>query len=129
MPEIRQALICEDVRVEASGQVSAMGMWGADMRVPAFPTALRGMCFLVFVSNVEAITADFRMRIEGPLDGAPFEHSGKLPVEPGKTGHNINFAVVPIVVVSEGLIRATFSLLTQPIQERVVELAVFRAEV
>ncbi len=51
--ESAQILICEDVRVEQSGRVSLMGVFGPSIEVDAVPIVLASLCLVVLLLNPE----------------------------------------------------------------------------
>ena len=63
-------LICEDIRSEASGRLSLMGVCGPLMDVPGLPGLLSSLCAVVFVRNPAEPLRTVTISIIDP-NGAP----------------------------------------------------------
>lgn len=106
MPEILYGLFCEDVREEAGGKTSVLGILGSTLLLHAAPPANVRLAAHVYIHNPERIRAHFSIRLDVPGIETPFILNERLPDGPDVPaelqlpwGHNINlsFGNVPVV--------------------------------
>ena len=73
------AVICDDVRREDSGKLIAIGIYGGDIRVNAYPATL-AFSILIFAECTKA--GDVKISIRSKLNGAvTSERSGSMKIE------------------------------------------------
>jgi hypothetical protein len=115
--EIRYAFFCEDLRHEVGGQVTAIGMWGARLNVPAFPAIIRSLAFHAFVYNPARLAAPFELELTGAL--VPLPEAGRfkdvLPIADDKVGTNLNIVFGGVVVERPGPLTMHVRIASEPV--------------
>ncbi len=107
---IAYAFFCEDLRTEVTGQVSAVGLWGAQCNMGAIPGALRALAFHAFVEH-GGLGAPFRVSIAFPGQAPAPDIEGVFTPDPATSGQNFNFLLGPVMVSEPGEVRVRFQIL------------------
>lgn len=123
MARILFGLFCEDLRIEQSLQVTAVGIWGSEVQVPAFPAVLKSIAFFACVDNPELLAYPFTITVD-LLDGAPRTFRDVIDTSEGRTAQTFNIVFGPVMIGRPGVVRATFILETTPPEVAVFELGV-----
>lgn len=127
MPTIRYGFFCEDTRLEKTGQITAVGLWGDTLHVSSFPAAIRAVAFTAYADNPESATLRFGIRLEGPFARPPGdlgELFGEIPGQVGKTGSFFGFVTGGLTFSGPGTLSATVRLTDQPDSERTFTLEI-----
>lgn len=99
---------CEDLRTEASGQITAVGLWGAQCNVAAFP-GLRSFAFHAFVENTDE-EAPFVITIAVPGQPEAPPVQDVIRPTPNTVGQNFNIMIGPVPLDGPGEIRVRFQI-------------------
>lgn len=99
---------CEDLRAEQSGQVSAIGLWGPQVSVVAFPALVR-FAFHAFVENADE-EAPFTITITVPGQPAPPAMNDVLRPTPATVGQNFNISLGNVPLTEPGEMRVRFQI-------------------
>ncbi|CAN5923113.1 hypothetical protein BH11MYX4_BH11MYX4_05470 [soil metagenome] len=124
MAEVLYAFFCEDLRVEQSGQTTAVGIWGERAYVGAFPAMLKSLAFHAYVSNHAREHFHFVVHMRGPFDPGEIRQEGDLVMEGHHIGQNINLLLAPVVFTEPGVMSATLVIGSDPPIERTIRLEV-----
>jgi hypothetical protein len=132
MPDVTFAFLCEDLRIEAGGQVTAVGIWGERIELSELPGLLRSFAIFLHVRNPERRPYVTRLRIEGPFaEGfGPIDSPGSLPsldeADPTLSSVNLSIMLAPVPLARPGKIVVTFSIESEPPIEKRLELEVVK---
>lgn len=105
---LRALLICEDVRLEANGTLSLIGMRNDRLRCRApqqpGPLILDHLTFLVVIGGLTSFDRiGFRERVRHVHDGRPAEHPMTYEAhDPSTDEHNFVFGHAPMVFPEYG---------------------------
>jgi hypothetical protein len=127
MAQILFGFFSEDARVERTGQITAVGMWGGTLTLAGTPHTLRSIAFNAYVENPELRPYRFSIRIEGPLGlgpTLPLVHEGQMQVDSQRSSHFLGLIMGPALVLQPGAIRATLRIESEPPIEKVFTLEV-----
>jgi hypothetical protein len=107
------ALVCEDIRLEASARLSLMGVFGPIIDVPGFPGAMPMLCAVGLVKNPAEPLETVTMTIIDP-NGATLGSSDTQPVakiNDEQVLHQFQIKVAPFPIQGEGIwtFRFTFN--------------------
>jgi len=131
MPEIRSCIFCDIVRSEIGGKVSALGIFGEQIRIsgPA-PHVLPSFGVLVFVADPEQLRAfDVHITITLPGEAQPaLDQVYRAEGIPGRRGYTFALQVLQLEFKNEGPLLANIELGTEPPVRRTFELDVVFAE-
>ena len=117
MPEIRFAFLCEDLRPEAGGLTTAVGIMGERLDVAILPGQLRSLAYFIRIHNPERIAYATALRLAGPFGpGVPTDAVvGTLPVpDPGFDGSNLLVQISPVPLTAPGVITASYRIESDP---------------
>jgi len=65
-PKLIDWILCDDVRQEASGKTTIIGIYGADVIVPMTPMVLPQLCIITKWDTSSAIFKEIEFRLEMP---------------------------------------------------------------
>lgn len=110
-PEILFGFMCELIRIENSGQATAIGLWGSEWRLAgAPPVIVPAFTVFAFVDNPDQILLEGECVISVPGLDAPIRVPISVPPTPGMSGTNIVMTTRNLPLNAEGTIRATINL-------------------
>lgn len=126
MAAIRYAFFCEDLRAEEGGKTTAIGLWGSECLVPAFPAVMRSLAFHAHIANPDGASVPLLIRVDGPFVSPmrPPEARHQLPASPVKTTNNLNMVFGPVVLARPGNVTVTLRLEVDPPVEETFTLAI-----
>jgi len=123
--EIAYGFFCEMVRVEASGQITPVGIWGEGCTLAGKPPLiLPSLAFHAFVKNLGKESHKFKFKVIFPGTANPIEIEEQLGGGAGHTSQNLNFHMAGVPLSAPGDIVATLHLDTTPPVEREFRLKV-----
>ena len=113
--QIQYGVFCELIRVESTGQITAVGMWGRVIRLQGYgPAILPNLSFHAYLWNPdeETLKADASFTIPGLVQNPKFT----VPVTPekGMNGYNLNFALAGVPLTESGEITLCLEINTDP---------------
>jgi len=103
---------CEHLRQEASGQTTAIGLWGTEWRIAtAGPVTAPSLSFHAFVTNPKQIPISGNATFQLPGVDQKIEIPLNIQIAEGMTGHNINLTIgnVPIAKPGQATVRLQFN--------------------
>ena len=112
---VQYGFFCEMTRQEVSGQITAIGLWGNQIRIQTLgPMIIPNLAFHAYVWNPdeEHLAAKATFKIPGLTQNPEFD----LPLLPniGMTGHNVVLALAGIPVPAPGEITLTLEIKCDP---------------
>lgn len=112
---ILYGFFCEHCRLEANGQVTAIGLWGSECRFGApAPVMMPALSFHAFLSNPNQtpISGSAKFSIPGVKEGPtiPIE----IRPESGMSGHNINLSIGNVPITEAGMVKIRLIFNTEP---------------
>ena len=123
--ELAYGFFCEFIRLEATGQITPVGIWGDTCRLSGNPPAiLPTLAFHAFLRGVGKAPHKFKLKVTFPGNFNPLEVEVPLVVGDGQTTQNLNFNMAGINILGVGEIVAKVQIDTAPPIEREFRLKV-----
>ena len=129
MPSIQYGLFCDDIRREAGGRTSVMGIWGRQIFIQGEPPGRMRLAFHAYVLDVEQ-DQPFTMELTGPGIDEPATANGTLAAGAATPlgGHNLNWLIGDVLVPEPAEFVVRVILAGEPPVDREFRLEVgFRA--
>jgi hypothetical protein len=127
LPVIEYGFFCEQIRVEASGQITPIGIWGETYLVrEAVPLIIPSLALHVFVRNPgrQALRCTVTLSAHGQT--APLVMEAPIISHPEATSQNLNFNMAWVELRAYGEVAANVSINTVPPVTRQFRLRVAR---
>ena len=130
-PEILYGLFCEFVRVEKSGQVSPVGIWGESCLLETkAPGTFPQLTFYSLIRNHGHLSYKAKLRVTLPGRPTPIELEISAKGDPLQLSQNLIFNLMGVPISESGDVVALLQLDTGPPLEREFRLHVdFRPQV
>jgi hypothetical protein len=106
-------LICDDIRLEASGRLSLMGVYGPTVEVASFPFLLPSLCAVLLIRKPrEPLTTATSVVLD--MTGNPMFPAGTQTLSPPtvtgtKLMYQLQVKMVPFILLAEGTITFRFT--------------------
>ena len=101
--ELVYAFFCETVRLEASGQISPIGIWGDTVKFAVnAPALMPCLAFHAFVRNLGLNPLKFRLKVTFPGKAKPVEVEMPLQGNEVQTCQNVNFNNAGLQITEPG---------------------------
>lgn len=101
--ELVYAFFCETVRLEASGQISPIGIWGDTVNFAGnAPALMPCLAFHAFVRNVGLNPLKFKLEMTFPGKAEPLTVEMKLQGNEVQTCQNVNFNMAGLQITEPG---------------------------
>jgi hypothetical protein len=114
-PKIVYGLFCEFIRMEMSGQTTAIGIWGETCRVGASaPVVLPALAFHAYICNLGRVAYNAKIKVAFPGKAAPVEMTAPVSSEQIQDSQNLNVNMSPVHITEAGDVVATIELDTTP---------------
>lgn len=102
MTRILYAFFCEDIRVEAGGRVSAIGLWGSGFELRSLPQRIRSIALHLAIANPGLQPHPFKVSISGPGIDKPIETEGELATDADRSTNTLTWLVEGLVISQPG---------------------------
>jgi hypothetical protein len=117
--ELVYAFFCETVRVEASGQITPVGIWGDTIKFEGkAPTVLPALAFHAFIRNIGKKSLKCKIQFTFPGVIKPWEMVAPIKGTDLQTSQNLNVNLAGIPISATGDVVARVHIDSTPPVER-----------
>ena len=114
-PEIVYGLFCEFIRMEMSGQITPIGIWGETCRIgTAAPAVLPALAFHAYIRNLGRVAFNTKVKVAFPGKTFPMEMTAPVKSEQAQESQNLNINMMAVQIPEAGDVVATIELDTKP---------------
>jgi len=113
-PKLIDWIICDDVRQEASGKTTIVGIYGADVIVPMTPMVLPQLCIITKWDVSSGTFKDIVFRLEMPAGNQMGPVKAKAPQSVKGSRLSMHLALIPFQIQTVGTYKLHIKIDDEP---------------